>query len=49
MEIQKNKHNETLQKSEKYQNQNRRVTRGLQMILHIARGSDASYDQQTRN
>ena len=45
-ENQKNKYNETMQKLEKYQNQNRQVSRGLQMILHIARGSDVSQDQQ---
>ncbi len=42
----KHKYNETIQKLEKYKNQNRQVSRGLQMILHIARGSDVSQDQQ---
>ena len=46
LESQKNKHNETTQKLEKFQSQNRQVSRGLQMILHIARGSDTSYDSQ---
>ncbi|MDE0518477.1 MAG: hypothetical protein OXH36_02825, partial [Bdellovibrionales bacterium] len=38
LDSQKNKYNEVSQKLEGYRNQNRRVTRGLQMILHIARG-----------
>lgn len=46
LDSQKNKYNEKLQQLEGYQNQNRRVTRGLQMILHIARGSDVSQEQQ---
>ena len=46
LDSQKNKYNEQLQKLEKYQNQSRRVTRGLQMILHIARGSDVSQEQE---
>ncbi len=36
------KHNETLRKIEKYRNQNRHVTRGLQTILNIARGNESS-------
>lgn len=49
LESQKNKNNETSQKLETYQNQNRRVTRGLQMILHIARGSDTSHYQESED
>lgn len=40
LETQKNKHNEVSQKLEGYRSQSRRAIRGLQMALHILRGSD---------
>ncbi|MDE0119400.1 MAG: hypothetical protein OXM55_05270 [Bdellovibrionales bacterium] len=46
LDSQKNKYNEVSHKLEGYRNQNRRVTRGLQMILHIARGSNLSSEQK---
>ena len=40
LETQKNKHNEVSQKLEGYRSQSRRAARGLQMALHVLRGSD---------
>ena len=48
LDSQKNKYNEMSQILEGYRNQSRRVTRGLQMILHIARGNNFSPEQEIK-
>ena len=45
-ESRKMKYDEISRKMEDYRSQGRRVTRGLQMILNIARGSDISQESQ---
>ena len=46
LDSQKNRHNEVSQKLDGYRNKNRRAVRGLQMALHILRGSDIAQEQQ---
>ena len=46
LDTKKNKHNEVSQKLEGYRSQSRRAIRGLQMALHILRGSDFTDREQ---
>ena len=46
LDSQKSKYNEESQKMDRYRDQHRNATRGLQMVLHILRGSDFSQEQQ---
>ena len=46
MESRQNRYDEMSRKLEEYRNQKRRVTRGLQMILHISRGNELSPEDQ---
>ncbi len=44
-DTQKSKHNEVSNKLEGYRNQNRNVVRGLQVVLNVARGSNAPQEE----
>jgi len=46
MESRKIKYDEISRKMEDYRSQNRRVTRGLQMIINVARGNDIPQEAQ---